>query len=687
MSFVRRAALLGLVFGGAAVAWTSDTVPVSVQQPGTQPTEVNGFTSPGNCATCHGETANPDLEPDHGWRGSMMAHALRDGLFWATVAVAEQDFLPGSDPTARGGVGDLCLRCHGPDGWVQGLSTPTDGSGYLGKEEDGVECEMCHLLVDPDEALTVSGTTEVQDAPFEAFDPDTGEAYHGSGQYVINGNGTRLGPYDDADANHPFLKSGFHREGDLCGTCHDVSNPAVGDLAHNHGSMTPELVSSHGSLSASPGDTAAFTNPPSAYGVVERTFSEWRASALDTFVVNDYPTLPAELRLPGGALDVAFHRAYDARSDANYVDGAVRTFTCQTCHMAASTGVGCNKNNVPARADLPRHDLTGGGYWSPDLLEYQADQGTLVLGSLTTADRASLADGKVRAQEMLASAAALTAEPEADSVQVEVVNLTGHKLISGYPEGRRMWLHVVFRDGGGHVLAEHGGYGPIGRSVQDAAGISHQVQSLLDPGGTVLFAAEPGMDEQWANQLIGLGYSGDLVLGYDRLDDSPTLTLADLAATTSGTVESTFHFALNNVVTHDTRIPPYGFSYDEALARSALPVPPDQYGAPGPGGTYEHVAEASFGIPSGATSVTVRLLYQQTSWEYVQFLWLANDGLSPFLGTTGDDLLDAWLNTGQSAPFEMAAVSVTLEAPELVFSDGFEIGDLRAWSQVEGGGS
>jgi hypothetical protein len=41
---------------------------------------------------------------------------------------------------------------------------------------------------------------------------------YGSGQYIINGTGIRLGPYSDAEANHSDLQSGFFREGELDGS-------------------------------------------------------------------------------------------------------------------------------------------------------------------------------------------------------------------------------------------------------------------------------------------------------------------------------------------------------------------------------------------------------------------------------------------------------------------------------------
>jgi hypothetical protein len=265
-----------------------------------------------------------------------------------------------------------------------------------------------------------------------------------------------------------------------------------------------------------------------------------------------------------------------------------------------------------------------------------------------------------RAGEHLRSAAALDAHQDAGELVVRVTNLTGHKLISGYPEGRRMWLNLGWYDAGGGLLLEQGAYGPIGRSVQDLSGVSHEVASLLDPADTVVYEAQPGLDQAWAAALTSLGYDPALALSYDRLTDAAEHTLGELATSPAGTAFHSFHFVLNDVVVSDNRIPPYGLSYDLARERSILPVPENQYGDPGPGGRYHHWSEPSFPIPADATRVEVRLMYQSTSWEYVQFLWLANDGLDPFLGNEGVNLLDAWLNTGMSPPVEMALVSADI---------------------------
>jgi hypothetical protein len=130
-----------------------------------------------------------------------------------------------------------------------------------------------------------------------------------------------------------------------------------------------------------------------------------------------------------------------------------------------------------------------------------------------------------------------------------------------------------------------------------------------------------------------------------------------VAAQAPGTAHESFHFLLNDTVVKDNRIPPYGMSYDEARTRNALPVPASQYGAPGPGGTYEHFDQLALNPPPGATFGRLELLYQPTSWEYIQFLYRANTGQVVRLAQEGVNILNAWRNTGMAAPHVMAAAS------------------------------
>jgi len=174
-------------------------------------------------------------------------------------------------------------------------------------------------------------------------------------------------------------------------------------------------------------------------------------------------------------------------------------------------------------------------------------------------------------------------------------------------------------------------------------------------------------------------------LAYARASGAVTLTLGELADQPPGTVEETFHFALNNAVVADDRIPPYAMSRDVAAERNALPVPATLYGNPAPGGVYRYWDELTLSPPAGAQSASIRLLYQPTSWEYVRFLADANEEESAFLGEEGEHFLAAWLATGMAEPFVMAESTWgTPLDPTAIFGDDFENGNTCGWSERSG---
>ena len=125
----------------------STTTLLDFFQPGTQPNHITDtIDSPQQCLGCHsgysGQIDQPaEYEPWTGWAGSMMSQAGRDPLFFAALDIANAD---------AAFAGDFCLRCHMPRGWLNGRSTPTDGSAMLTEDQEGIECEVCHRLVDPD---------------------------------------------------------------------------------------------------------------------------------------------------------------------------------------------------------------------------------------------------------------------------------------------------------------------------------------------------------------------------------------------------------------------------------------------------------------------------------------------------------------------------------------------------------
>jgi len=627
-------AMLTIAIASAVGAAT--IVPNEIQQPGTQPGEVGNIETPDKCDNCHGNY-NRAVEPAFNWRGSMMANAGRDPIFWATVAIAEQDF---------DGSGDLCIRCHSTAGWHAGRSTPTDGSGLMAGDADGVDCDTCHKMTNP------AGTEllGVMNPPFLANNEgNPAIGYYGSGMLSLSGGNAKLGPYSDAAAKHQFTQSKFHRDVNFCGSCHDVSNPAVGDLAHNNGTQsTADPVVASGVLGSALDTKAAFNNLPYQYGIVERTFSEFKSGLLSQTLVSSYANLPSDLK--AGAIQAVYQASLGAGKGGDYADGSPRYFSCQTCHMRAVTGVGANKAGTPTRADLPLHDMTGGNYWMPDVILYQNAQNTLRLGGgLNTTQIDAIKAGKDRAAQQVQLAASLSVNGNI----LKVTNLTGHKLISGYPEGRRMWLNIKWYDASNVLLREDGKYDV----VASVNGIPvKSIVNLNDPN-TKIYEAHYGMTQEWANQLLSLGYSADMALSYDRVTGAVNYTLGQLAAQTPGTDHETFHFVLNNTVAKDNRIPPYGMTYDEARKRNALPVPASQYGSPAAGGTYNYWDDVALNPPTGAAYATIKMMYQPTSWEYVQFLYKANNGQNAFLANEGVNLLTAWLNTGMAEPMVMTSAS------------------------------
>jgi len=584
----------------------------------------------------------------------MMGQATRDPLWLASMAVAAQDSIWAlGNPNAA----DLCLRCHTPTGWLGGRSDPVNATALRANLGDfeGVNCAVCHLMVDPFPGLglqpglspetdpahiAAANTTKSLDlailgnhrlfggSPFFNTTTELPVKYGtattqdlvryieaGSGQFFMDPNtNNRRGPRIDVSTkSHNFQYSRFHKSQAQCRACHDVSNPVLANLTF--------------------GPDASESRSAASYFHVERTSSEFELSAYAA---------------PGGA----------PVSGPLAAAGITHATRCQDCHMPRTPGR-LAKQGDP-RTDVAHHSLAGGNTWITSMLATVDTKGSVLDNYNRTILRGAkypgasieiaglensataLLSGSSRAADMLTSAATITnVHDSRGGAMIRIHNHTGHKLISGFPEGRRMWLNVRFLNVTGQVISEINPYQPLVTST-NAQG----------------------------NKMYVSG--GDLTVTRDDL-------VYEVAMSSSLTGETkTFHMVLATDRHKDNRIPPRGFRINEAVARACEPRK-DGNSAANWFSTGEYAGgydEVGFSIPPGAAGWEARLFYQTTSKPYVEFLRDQIKGTAntlssptpsgeaaayiiqsdPFFSTLkgwGDAIWDLWLHNGGSAPVLM----------------------------------
>ena len=609
---------------------------------GTQPGLAYPLLGSYECANCHAGVGDSKRDESHypfiSWSGSMMANATRDPLFWAALDVAN------ADGAAHGaeGIGEWCLRCHTPKGWYEGRvrktmaippgQTPLPGQvvdGFQGcllegapdqrdlehNDFGGVSCHSCHRVMaqGPNSEAFLTGNADIWLDDSDC-DGQGGPCRAGPYAYPYTvppewGGGVYFGPPGD----HPWKKSDLHGDGALCGTCHDVTSPTLGT-----GQVFRTLILENGTPQ---GEDTGLAYP------IERTYSEWQHSDYANALFRD-----------------------GMEPDGEGVPGKVvaRTEHCQHCHMRQAQPPQDDPQaemlacivGPPRNGNLPVHEFVGGNAWIPQILkgEYPA------LNRAEAFDRTSAWATQMLAERTAQVETRATRTAGGLSVQVKVTNLAGHKLPSGYGEGRRMWLEVDVRDANGISLWRNGAFNPLdGELTVDAQ--------------TKIYEIKQGL---W-----------DETTGSCRTQD--------------GSGREIFHFVLNNCIAKDNRIPPLGFTgrNDPEMASYAYSYPET---APGSGISVNHDI-TSYAVPlsgSVAWPVTVeaRLKYQIASKDYIQFLsdqakergFLGENALCdggpgrPFTvgpqgKTRGEYMYDLWANPayGRSPPLDagQGAVSVT----------------------------
>ncbi|MDJ0654611.1 MAG: hypothetical protein QNJ40_10680 [Xanthomonadales bacterium] len=323
--------------------------------------------------------------------------------------------------------------------------------------------------------------------------------------------------------------------------------------------------------------------------------------------------------------------------------------TCQDCHMA-TPGVSFQTpvstyNAPPARAGYSPHLNPGGNTQLLEMLrQYRIDLGLDPL----------LTDGEFQVamettQEYLKQAAALLlavdGRPGVLIVDATILNLTGHKLPTGYP-ARRMWLHMRVTDDAGATVFESGAPDPDGRLPSDAAETAAACTAQSKPDGF--------------DSAVCYSPHRDLI-------DDPDQVAVYESVMSDANDNITYVLLSGRGYLKDNRIPPVGFtaSGEHFLPETAVVgIGSDaDFNVDGSGQDTVH-----YRVPvidtDGPFTVEARLLYQSVRPAFVSVLTAdtqrVNDYRSYYVAVPPQP--------------ELLAEASAVAAIEIVFFDGFEIG-------------
>lgn len=700
----RWVALAGvaLLFGMAGAAFADVPTRVGVRgtvpNPGTQQQELANLTFPApynvfefivTCAACHGGTIDQQVAHFGNWSGTAMASAARDPVFRANQIIVNNAI---QAAIGKDGAGNMCFRCHSPNGWYSGRFDPTlngagDGSQMLhsillSTDDEGIPCEMCHRTmggvefrrsdldtgdpvwnmmagiddwphsgmpyIDQDGSPTIAAGNPYGDTTLQIDDgmtyigryPGSVDIYWkdaplvadptGPGGYSVGGNYTGqtygvyppgwrdplgndvggqpattpegnlviqqdvpIGPPLNPDGSpnynaqsvsleHPTAKypnlppaPAFIQTSEFCGTCHDLTVPVL-----NHG--MPE----------------------------QRTFTEWKYS--DFGREGPDKRTCQECHMP--RLSHEYTDTVTGSLNADPVVSGYFPYAKSRTNTAMHKLAGANRD-LPQmmKALYPEVDfeVIGGAPGAGGVWVGTGNDPRIFPGMLSNRDpmwernlrntEISLLDGVDIAVSQAPTQVGVTADGQNGvwELKVKVTNNTGHRIPSGYPDGRRFWIEVNVTDGATPVYRS-------GYYDQAAARL------LTAPGATGLNRAlEPLIDATVANAVMVY----ERVTGtYDQATNTYTPSLS----------------LLNDLILFDNRIPPRGFdypSYQQAGIKfwnydPATFTPYEDTDRYLNGGNYDEVTYRFVGPadPAAALNVRAEAYWQSHTREFMEHL-------------------------------------------------------------------
>jgi hypothetical protein len=536
---------------------------------------IHGFKAPAN-------RASENRKEYREWAGMMMANAMRDPAFFATLSVANQDIIKlvnnfynnqkniGELLTgnAKGfnnitqlikllklekeGIkkkgerlqpenilpvtADLCLRCHSPVGWMEGRSEPKTrkspflkgqfwGSAFLDNPEDDEgnprSADLTRESQAEMEGIQCDFCHRSQDNFKRKSLYDGSEMSNGIGGFFV-------------DRSNPFCEDTPDENGDCSEgsykTSHDFQKE--GNFCGTCHDVTNPLIRTRTKVNGSV--------PEDMPHPIERTYTEWywsdyreKRSCQDCHDPMSFPGAQTWMIYPvleelWGDVDQKWREA-----PYNYY--------------------------VPNRASLWKEAMERN-------MEYMRRE----------AAEMSFVDTSVQGNTV--------------NLKVKIINKCGHKLPTGFAEGRQMWIHIKAVDDAGMVIFESG-YMEDGYLIRDK----------YRNNGKVVDDSSKNMIKVYEMEAVADGYDESVVeKGKEH-----------------------FHFILMNKIIKDNRIPPRGFNKEAYSADGAFIIPHDPKDTDYADGQYWDVTPYTFIVPNGVKGrihVTATLNYQTFSREYIEFL-------------------------------------------------------------------
>ncbi len=603
------------------------------------------------------------------WAGMTMGNAARDPAFFATVNVANQDFLnmlyaaaaKGLDtynpdletlvgigtarevvcalklydpdfgnPCSPGGeirllpedklplTADICLRCHTPVGWMEGhsepetphapflkgqfwgvsfLETPLDGSGNPRSadltveseaEMEGMQCEYCHRAKQ---------------------NPAMKRQSRFDGSWMAAGGGSFFVDRYDTMRDRHHLRYGtimpennvtlFGQPGEkyICWSCHQwecglfgCDIQAIRDCAVCHQRSTEKVAENPGYVPFCKEFDAGGNCLDARYDVEqERHFCGSCHDVTNPLIYTQTPGVDRMLH--------PIERTYTEWYWSDYRDQTA----CTDCHVpmqfqgAQTWLLYPGLNDMWGEVDLP---------WTQPPYNYPVNP---------SREQAYM-DAMQRNREFMQQEAAdiaivntpdSTQKDQPLTVNVKVTNKSGHKLPSGFAEGRQMWIHLAATDGSGATIFESGYMLPDGSLARKE--YRENGATVPDPGKTMIKVYE--------QLVLAEGYKDFKLDGFSILDEDRDGTVSHK--------EEEFHFVLMNYIEKDNRIPPKGYNKAAYMKDGAFIVPHDPKDTDYPTGQNWDVTPYTFTIPANVTGtvrVTATLKYQTFNREYMEFL-------------------------------------------------------------------